>query len=332
MMDLENSRIPMDYIAAFLMILIGFRDLFFGFDAFIIMLELMDIYTLDYFLRLILCCLGASVLLLTKHRSIVKTLMVSSILLTVLCLDSAFNSIVLIGEALDYNTVNFFMGTLMLLCGLMLLGNIIIYWTKASASLDGMLLSLAGILCLNIIGDLSSIRFGSDLGTIIVTWISQLPMYALIVLCIIMLCSKSVRVNTIIYDVMQSSEDVRKFATPMGVKVDRMQIQRIKDIADSGLSSDSYEVKLNSYYPMDYKLIFTKSDDRTHVHFCSLDDCTETGLARFNLKGIWMDSNDPETCDLIRLYDDDMFFIQLIVGDPYKKSEEKISIVEAFRG
>ena len=332
MMDLENSRIPMDYIAAFLMILIGFRDLFFGFDAFIIMLELMDIYTLDYFLRLILCCLGASVLLLTKHRSIVKTLMVSSILLTVLCLDSAFNSIVLIGEALDYNTVNFFMGTLMLLCGLMLLGNIIIYWTKASASLDGMLLSLAGILCLNIIDDLSSIRFGSDLGTIIVTWISQLPMYALIVLCIIMLCSKSVRVNTIIYDVMQSSEDVRKFATPVGVKVDRMQIQRIKDIADSGLSSDSYEVKLNSYYPMDYKLIFTKSDDRTHVHFCSLDDCTETGLARFNLKGIWMDSNDPETCDLIRLYDDDMFFIQLIVGDPYKKSEEKISIVEAFRG
>jgi len=332
MMDLENSRIPMDYIAAFLMILIGFRDLFFGFDAFIIMLELMDIYTLDYFLRLILCCLGASVLLLTKHRSIVKTLMVSSILLTVLCLDSAFNSIVLIGEALDYNTVNFFMGTLMLLCGLMLLGNIIIYWTKASASLDGMLLSLAGILCLNIIGDLSSIRFGSDLGTIIVTWISQLPMYALIVLCIIMLCSKSVRVNTIIYDVMQSSEDVRKFATPMGVKVDRMQIQRIKDIADSGLSSDSYEVKLNSYYPMDYKLIFTKSDDRTHVHFCSLDDCTETGLARFNLKGIWMDSDDPETCDLIRLYGDDMFFIQLIVGDPYKKSEEKVSIVEAFRG
>ena len=332
MMDLENSRIPMDYIAAFLMILIGFRDLFFGFDAFIIMLELMDIYTLDYFLRLILCCLGASVLLLTKHRSIVKTLMVSSILLTVLCLDSAFNSIVLIGEALDYNTVNFFMGTLMLLCGLMILGNIIIYWTKASASLDGMLLSLAGILCLNIIDDLSSIRFGSDLGTIIVTWISQLPMYALIVLCIIMLCSKSVRVNTIIYDVMQSSEDVRKFATPVGVKVDRMQIQRIKDIADSGLSSDSYEVKLNSYYPMDYKLIFTKSDDRTHVHFCSLDDCTETGLARFNLKGIWMDSNDPETCDLIRLYDDDMFFIQLIVGDPYKKSEEKISIVEAFRG
>ena len=332
MMDLENSRIPMDYIAAFLMILIGFRDLFFGFDAFIIMLELMDIYTLDYFLRLILCCLGASVLLLTKHRSIVKTLMVSSILLTVLCLDSAFNSIVLIGEALDYNTVNFFMGTLMLLCGLMLLGNIIIYWTKASASLDGMLLSLAGILCLNIIDDLSSIRFGSDLGTIIVTWISQLPMYALIVLCIIMLCSKSVRVNTIIYDVMQSSEDVRKFATPVGVKVDRMQIQRIKDIADSGLSSDSYEVKLNSYYPMDYKLIFTKSDDRTHVHFCSLDDCTETGLARFNLKGIWMDSNDPETCDLIRLYDDDMFFIQLIVGDPYKKSEEKVSIVETFRG
>ncbi len=332
MMDLENSRIPMDYIVAFLMILIGFRDLFFGFDAFIVMLQSMDIFALDYLLRLILCCLGASVLLLTKHRSIVKTLMVSSILFAILCLDSAFNSLVLINEALDYNIVNFIMGASMLLCGLMLFGNIIIYWTKASESLDGMLLSLAVLLCLNIINDLSSIRFGSDLGTIIIMGIIQLPMYALIVLCIILLRSKSVRVNTMIYDVMQSSEDVRKFVTPVGVKIDRMQIQRIKDIADSGLSSDSYEVKLNSYYPVDYKLILTKSGDRTHVHFCSLDDCTETGLARFNLKGIWMDSGDPETCDLIRLYGEDMFFIQLIVGDPYKKSEEKVSIVEAFRG
>ena len=332
MMDLENSRIHMDYIAAFLMILIGFRDLFFGFDALISMLEPMDIYALDYLLKLILCCLGAAVLLLTKHRSIVKTLMVSSILLAVLCLDSAFNSLVLVNEALDYNIVNFVMGASMLLCGLMLFGNIIIYWTKASSSLDGMLLSLAVLLCLNIIDDLSWIRFGSDLGTIITMVIVHLPMYALIVLCIMMLRSKSVRVNTMIYDVMQSSEDVRKFATPVGVKVDRMQIQRIKDIADSGLSSDSYEIKLNSYYPVDYKLIFTKSDDRTHVTFCSLDDRTETGLARFNLKGIWMDSGDPETCDLIRLYGDDMFYIQLLVGGPYKKSEEKVSIIEVFKG
>ena len=331
-MDLENSRIHMDYIAAFLMILIGFRDLFFGFDVFVVMLQSMDIYALVYIMRLSLWILGASVLLLTEHRSIVKTLMVSSILFAILSLDSAFDSLVLVNEALDYNIANFVMGASMLLCGLMLFGNIIIYWTKASSSLDGMLFSLAVLLCLNIIDNLNSIRFGSDLDAVIIMMIPQLPMYALIVLCIMMLRSKSVKVNTMIYDVMQSSEDVRKFAAPVGVKVDRMQIQRIKDIADSGLSSDSYEVKLNSYYPVDYKLIFTKSDDRTHVHFCSLDDCTETGLARFNLKGIWMDSEDPETCDLIRLYGEDMFFIQLIVGDPYKKSEEKVSIVEAFRG
>ncbi len=332
MIDLENSRIHVDYIAAFLMILIGCLDLYFLFDMLVVLLQSMDIYALVHIMRLSLWFLGASVLLLTEHRSIVKTLVVSSILFAILSLYNAFDSLVLVNEALDYNIVNFFMGAAMLLCGLMLFGNIIIYWTKASSSLDGMLFSLAVLLCLNIIDNLSLIRYGSDPYGVIIMMIPKLPMYALIVLCIMMLRSKSVRVNTMIYDVMQSSKDVRKFATPVGVKVDRMQIQRIKDIADSGLSSDSYEVKLNSYYPVDYKLIFTKSDDRTHVRFCSLDDRTEAGLARFNLKGIWMDTDDPETCELIRLYGDDMFYIQLIVGGPYKKSEEKVSIIEVFRG
>ena len=49
-------------------------------------------------------------------------------------------------------------------------------------------------------------------------------------------------------------------------------------------------------------------------------------MTRFVLKGVCTDTGDAETCDTVRIYGEDMFFIQLIAGDPYVDRAEKTSL------
>ena len=46
------------------------------------------------------------------------------------------------------------------------------------------------------------------------------------------------------------------------------------------------------------------------------------------LKGVTTDTGDAETCDTVRIYGEDMFFIQLIAGDEYRNRSGKVSIKE----
>jgi len=331
-MDMSNLRIHPDYIAAFLMILIIARGIYTGFDLLEGAVKYFSISQLEPFIDLFLSLIAVIVLLSTRHRSIVKTLIVSSLLFAILCLIDGVNDIMRYGEVLDYDLENFITGVLMLAFGTMLLGNILIYWSKASASLDAMLFSMAGILCLNIVQDLTLFRYGSELGAIAENEFWNIPEYALMVFNILLLRSDSVKVHTLLYRIRDSSDEIKKASVPTGVRIDRMQIMELKAIAESGLSEGSYEIDLNSFYPIDYKIILTKNGDGTAVRFCSIDDNTGTGIARFNLRGVWTDTDDVMTCDLVRIYGDDMFFIQLIAGGPYRKSSEKVSLKEIFRG
>ncbi len=47
------------------------------------------------------------------------------------------------------------------------------------------------------------------------------------------------------------------------------------------------------------------------------------------LKGVTTDTGDAETCDTVRIYGEDMFFIQMIVGGPYVASVET-SLVDSI--
>ena len=331
-MDLENSRIHPDYIVAFLMLLVVVSEVYRGWDSIIEGFKNEDYWMLEFFLDVILCFIGATILLLTKHRSIVKTLIVSSIVFASLSLDAALNGILISGEVLDYDISIFIIAAIQLTLAAMLLGNILIYWMKASASLDGMLYSMIGILCLNIVDDLSLLRHGTEIGTLFQIEIWLLPMYALMIFNILLLRSKSVRVHTMLYNIMESSEDIRRSVVPIGVRIDRSEIAKLKEMAETGLSQDRYEIDLNSFYPIDYRIILTKNGDRITLRFCSVNDDTGTSLARFNLQGVWMDTGDAGTCDLVRIYGEGMFFIQLIAGGPFRSSSEKRSLSELLKG
>ncbi len=49
---------------------------------------------------------------------------------------------------------------------------------------------------------------------------------------------------------------------------------------------------------------------------------------RFDLRGVVLDTGDIETCDTVRLYDEDGYFVQMIVSEEYVDRSREPSLKE----
>ena len=324
-MDFTKSRIHPDYIGAVLMILIfiaqvySFREL------------LGELFTdfnwesLQFFTTAILAFAGAGILLFTKHVDVTKTLVVSSVIFALLELYDASMDMA-IGEYINYDAANFIELVLKLACSLLLIANVILYVTRRSNNLTLMMYSLGVIFCLYIIRYLDLYRMGNDFGSIMIDVSTDLPSLLLILFCILLLRSKTVKVNTLMYAIKENYRSVRRVAVPTGVRMDRSEIANLENIARNGMDCDRYEILLNSHYDADYRIVLTKEDCGIVLNFSFLDDDTGIGIARFVMKGVSTNTGDAETCDTVRIYGEDLFFIQLIAGGPYVAPPEKVPL------
>jgi len=328
-MDFTKSRIHPDYIGAALMILIVIAEAY----SHRIMLE--DLFAdfsfsmLMFFSTEILALAGAAVLLFTKHRDVTKTLVVTAIIFSILQLYDAYLDMI-IGEYINYDPTNFIELVLKLACSLMLIANLILYVTRRSNNLTLMLYSLGAIFCLYIIRYLNLYRMGNDFGSIIIDVSIDLPSLLLILFCILLLLSDSVKVNTLMYTIKENYRSVRRVAVPTGVRMDRSEIANLENIVRNGMDCDRYEIPLNSHYDADYRMVLTKEDCGTVLNFSFLDDDTGIGIARFVMKGVSTNTGDAETCDTVRIYGEDLFFIQLIAGGPYMAPPEKVPLKDVI--
>lgn len=73
-------------------------------------------------------------------------------------------------------------------------------------------------------------------------------------------------------------------------------------------------------------------DRRLIMAICSSDDAMGMGIVRFNLRDVWTDTGDDGTCDVVRLYGEGMFLIQLIAGGPFRSSTERSTLKEIVKG
>ncbi|MBP5394748.1 MAG: hypothetical protein J6Y18_02425 [Candidatus Methanomethylophilaceae archaeon] len=327
-MDLANTRIHPDYIAAILMIglaIMGLYDNWYLIDSLSIHI---NYDTVEFFLNPALAVICALILIFTKHGSPAKTLTVTALFFSVILLDMATLDLVILGEYLQYDIPNFIHGVLMLLMGSILVVNSLIYWSKASNNLILIFYALSCVLLLEIIEKLIYYRNGSSVVEILEDSLTSIFIYALAIYIILLLRSDSVKVNTMMYNIREHTRKLREAAIPAGVVIDRAQIQVLEDIVRYGLDGDTGVIYLNSYYPMDYKIVLNRIGGGTSLCFSSIEDDTGVGMTRFVMKGIWTDTGDAGTCDVVRIYGDDMFFIQLIAGDPYTTKSEKRSFKE----
>ncbi len=74
---------------------------------------------------------------------------------------------------------------------------------------------------------------------------------------------------------------------------------------------------LNSYEKNDYKVVMLKDGDHTHVTIAGREDMTGLNGYRFDLRGVVLDTGNLETCDNVRLYDEEGYFVQFIVSEKY---------------
>ena len=317
MMDYSKLKVHPDYIGGVLLVLVVISeiclyryfldDLLFDFDK----------DTLGFYTTAILAFIGAGILFFTKHRDVTKTLVVSGTIFALISLYEFFGDWI-IAEYINYDTENFLEAVLRLAFAIMLLTNLILFITKRSANMTLMLYSLAGIFCMYIIRYLDLYRW-PYIGVWDVLWdvAYDLPLLLLILFCILLLLSDTVKVNSVMYVLRDNYGSVRRVAVPTGVRIDRSEIANIENIIKKGMDCDRYEILLNSHYDSDYKIVLTKEESGLLLNFSYLGDETGIGMIRFFVKGITTDTGDVETCDTVRIYGEDMFFIQMIAGGPY---------------
>jgi len=97
-MDIADYKVHPDYIVTALMILIVARDIYLNKYFLEDIFDDLDLSHMDSFLTTILCTIAAVILLSTKHRSIVKTLIISSLVFAVICLDDAFDDLLRLAD------------------------------------------------------------------------------------------------------------------------------------------------------------------------------------------------------------------------------------------
>ena len=113
-----------------------------------------------------------------------------------------------------------------------------------------------------------------------------------------------------------------------GLTIERPVVEKLSELNGNCLWCDKYESMMNSYETVDYKAVMVRDGDRTHVTISTKDDTTGMNGYRFDLRGVVLDTDDPETCDTVRLYDEDGYFVQLIVSEKYVDRYRKRSLKE----
>ncbi len=330
-MDIANSRIHPDYIAAVLLIAMAISEFYKNMYFLDYLISDFGYDSMEFFYLVVICAIGAAVLLLTKHNNVAKTMSVGSMIFALISIDDAIMDLVILGQYTDYDLDLFISGAIYLALGLIIIVNILIYWSKASANLNIMFYSLAGFMFLYVVWLLRLYRNGISVMELMGQILPDLPMLVLLVFIMLLLRSDSVKIKTMMYDIRGSFNEIRESAVPIGIRIDRSKITELNEIVENGLSCDRYVITLNSFHDMDYKIVLTRTGDRTTLDFSSLNDETDVGMIRFMVKDVWTDTGDAGTCDIVRIYSDDMFFIQLIAGGPFIDRSVKVPLKQRVK-
>ena len=188
-MDFTKTRVHPDYISAGLMIAMVIGELYQNWDYLDYLINHFGYDSLEFFINAILAAVGAVILLVTRHGSIIKTMAVSAMIFALISLDTAILDLVILGPYIDYNTQNFISGAILLALGLIIIANILVYLFKASNNLTIMYYSLGCIIFLDIIQWLVWYRNGNAFWDIVRDVIPDIPKYALIIFIMLLLSS-----------------------------------------------------------------------------------------------------------------------------------------------
>ncbi len=316
-------KVHPDYVCMVLLIALllvkihGFRESF----------EYLNTFTRTINIIMILVCVsGIIILAMPDHKGPHRALIVGSAVYGVMCLAEARN---LLSQSFQYDisaAAVFIESIVVLLISLVLLFNVALYVRRLSNSTALIRYALIVSIIVEAIGLIDTYRLYDDMEFLWMIYRDSIPEYLLCIYLIILVNSKEIKSKTVIHSIRVSFRKMESACFFQGLTVERSVVERIMDLDGSDLWCDRYVFAMNSFEPGDYKAVMERDGDRTHVIITSKDDASGLNGYRFNLAGVMLDTGDIYTCDTVRLYGEDGFFVQLIVSEEYIDRSRKRSV------
>jgi uncharacterized membrane protein len=322
---MEFGKIRPEYIAI--------AVLFFGFlvklYTVVPILEYLDTFSIAEFIFIeAVYLIGMFALALSRNNDLHRCLFVGSLVYSIIYFITAWDMLFKSFQYYDNRLEVFVEGILMIAVGLLMIYNIVMYIRKLSSSTAMIFYALIASLVLEIILLISSYRDLRDIEYVIRFNWDSLPNYLLCIYLLVIVNKTEIKRNTQLFSVRSSFRKIEKSTFFQGLTVDRSVVGEIRGLDGSNLWCDRYEFLMNSYEKDDYKAVMIKDGDRTHVTITNRDDTTGMNGYRFDLRGVVLDTGDIETCDTVRLYDEDGYFVQMIVSEEYVDRSREPSLKE----
>ena len=224
------------------------------------------------------------------------------------------------------DTVLFYVGLVMLILGIALFINGIIYLRGASTSNTAMLYVTAILVASDVFSLLLMIRMGTDIMTIIETYMSVMSRIFTNIIFILLLMTEGVRKNTFDWKVSNSIFNAKTaLYTDRTAFIERDDLIRINDWIEGRVFDSTYgddivesEISIDIHYPRNKvrRMLVQRWRDDGTMHATVLNDGAGSYMQGFNfdIRSAIPDNDDLSTCNSVRFYGDRGMFIILKVG------------------
>ncbi len=275
----------------------------------------------------ILCAIGAVLLFLFRHKSLRAVLIITTFILCVSSFGYSYLYLVEYAEITGRSVINFIEGALELFIGVFLFINLIVFTMRVSNNTMLMFFSTLALMTMQIVDILTSIRMEVLPRYVLIYYVlPSAPIIILTIVLMVMMRSKTIKSETMLYNIKMSFDDIKDSSVPIGVTIPRSTVKKLCDMDAGGTWCESYEFIMSSAQSNRYKTRMFRKDGRTYVTISSLNDSSFVDGYRFILRGVHTDTGDAETCDTVRIYGEDGFFVQLSVRDAYDFKPKKVPI------
>ncbi len=276
------------------------------------------------FLELLVMISGMVALIVTKKKGLIAVLGICAIVIAFDCSLEAY--VLLIDFRKDLNGIEFFTeGALSLLVAMMLFFNTILFLRGLSKSANLIRYGVLILIVINLLAIIASLRDGSmALRDIFNIRNDTVPVLLLLFLVFSMTSSRAVKQVSIMGNIGMSIRDMRNSMMEEGIGIDRHVAARFVDYNRNGLWCSEYSFMMTSFRGGRYSVALRPYNGKMMANISSIENRSGMNNFRFVIAGVWFDTGDVSTCDLMRFYSTDGLFIQLIVRDMVVPKPRKI--------
>ena len=280
-------------------------------------------------LQLLAEIVGIILLLALKKKGLPVILGVCALVLALECAIDAYLLLVEYKQIFDSDPVDFFQGALSLVIAAMLFFNAILYSMRATKSATLIKYAAIILILLQLLGIITELRAGYSFHDILIEREFDFPSYLLLILVLQMSVSKFTKQTSLMGVVKSSFRDMRNSLMTEGIGIDRSTVLRLSDYNKNGLWCSSYSFLLAGFEAGIYSMSLVSVGDGIVGRVSSAENGSGMNVFRFRVTGVWFDSGDPSTCDVMRFYGTDGLFIQLIVRDSIALRPRGVPIIGA---